>query len=354
MLAMNTIKAMVVAAGLTLWGLYLRADCLAKREWWADELSQWRDATGPLRPFWTRFQSGELTYFPGDYVLTYPVVQIFHDNKWGVSIPHIIITILGFYCLYLICRRYLKHSFSLLIAFAIFTFNAELIFHAFELRPYSVLATLGLAVFYCTETIVDPRYAPSPWKKFWIGVLLFLTVVYHAYGILIVAFCTMFSVLAQRERAPLPALIKHIAKFYIALGAVALPAWLWYAGGSMDRQISTHMKTFEFIPNPLLDPIGFIRNIVGNLLGNKLFYPLLLGPALAWVLPHSARLKYIGFLLVLVVLPLMLLCLADLSKGYWFLQRQFIWITGLFCFYVAWGWDIVLDFYAGRRKKVVS
>ena len=57
---------------------------------------------GPLRPFWQKIQyiGGDHTAFPGDYLLAYPFVQVFKDNKWGTAIPHIIATIFGFYFLY--------------------------------------------------------------------------------------------------------------------------------------------------------------------------------------------------------------------------------------------------------------
>jgi hypothetical protein len=41
----------------------------------------------------------------------------------------------------------------------------------------------------------------------------------------------------------------------------------------------------------------------------------------------------------MVIIPIELICMADMKQGYWFLQRQFIWIISLFSFYIGWCWD---------------
>ncbi len=336
-------KRIAVAVVFSLWGLYLRAQCLAHREWWIDETNQWHNTIGPLKPFWLRLPNGERTYFPGDYLLTWPFVQIFGYHKWGVAIPHIIATVIGFYFLYLICQRYLKSAWGLGLAFLIYGLNSQLIFSAFELRPYAVLSTLGLAIFYCTETIVCSQYNVTPLKKILIGILFFLTILYHAYGILIVACCALFSILNELTATPLRAILKRTMKFYITVGIFSFPLWYWFAAYNIGHSVITADVTFDFIPNPLVNTVGFLKSIFGNLMGYKPLYPLLAGPALALVLPHPSRLKYIGFFLALVVVPISLLCVMDVSMSYWFLQRQFIWVISLFSFFVAWGWEAVIS-----------
>lgn len=339
-----------VAIGFSIYGLYLRALCYANRDWSIDEVTQYQAALGPLKSFWQRLPSGEVTCFPGDYLLTYPFVHIFEPNKWGVVIPHIMATILGFYFLYLICRRYLKSTWATAMAFLIYALNSELIFHAFELRPYPVLASLGLMVFYCTETIVCSKYNSSLFKKIGIGFLFFWTILYHTYGIVIVGFCALFSILKERSNASWPALFKRILPFYVIVGIFSFPPWLWYASYNAGPDI-TSSPTFEYIPNPLVNTLGFLKGVLGNLLSPRFLHPLVAGPILAFLIPQPSRIKYIGFWLTLIVLPISLLCALDASLHYWFIQRQFIWVISLFSFFVAWGWESVI---LGLRTKLLN
>lgn len=341
----NNIKRIFIAIFFTILGFYFRINMLAGRcNWSGDEQYQWEHTIGPFKPFWLRISNGENNCFRGDYFLTYPFVQLFGTNIWGVSIPHMIATLLGFYCLYLICQRHIKTIWGFFMAFMIFTFNNELIYHAFELRPYAVLATLGLAIFYMTETLVSHQYAVSSLKKFFIGSFFWLTILYHAYGILIVALCTVFFVLAERSKFSWSQIFKRIWLFYFILGLTALPIWVWYASYNLGRRISDIILTFEYIPNPMVDTIGFLKGVLGNLMGFKPFYVLLGGPILSILLPHALRLKQLGFALVLIILPISLLLISNLIGGYWFLQRQFIWVTALFGFFVAWCWEGVWMF----------
>lgn len=53
--------------------------------------------------------------FPCDYVLIYPFYKIFGKNKWGLALPHIFITLVGFYLLYILCRKYFKTIWGYLV-----------------------------------------------------------------------------------------------------------------------------------------------------------------------------------------------------------------------------------------------
>ncbi len=342
------ITALVVALVISAWGLYLRIQMLASRDWWPDEINQWNFTWGPLRPFWERLRDMEATCFQGDYLLTYPFVQIFGRHQWGVAIPHIIATVIGFYCLYLICRRYLKSTFATAVAFLMYAMNTELIRHAFELRPYAVLPTLALAVFYCTETIIRSQYALTARKKFFIGALLCFTILFHACGILIVACCTLFSVLDERGTVAWPLISKRIGKFYGIVALISLPIWFWYISLNLHHE-PTDVLTFEYIPNPLVDMGQFFRSIVGNLVGYKPFYLFLVGPLLSFVLPYNSRLRQMGFLLALIILPILVTYVIEINAQYYFIQRQFIWVIALCGFYVAWCWDGVFYYLGGKH-----
>lgn len=324
------------------WGIYLRVLRLAGRDFWVDEFCSLQGTQGALKPFWKSMTYGaELTAFPGHYLVTWPCVQIFGPHKWGIMIPSIVSTVIGFYFLHLICLRYLKNSLSHAIVFALACFNPELIFHSFEFRPYAILSTLSLVVFYFLDTIVSDPAKISLSKKVWIGGVFVFTIIYHAYGVIILFFITVFFLLRQLAVEPVKEVLRKTWRFLGAVLLITIPLFLWYAAGSKAVQGAMWMDTFQFIPNPIVDGIGFLKAVFCNLTGHPRLYFLFLGIIISFLIPHERRLVQMGFFAVIVIAPVMLLMLIDLAKNYWFLQRQFIWVTPLFLFFIGWCWDEV-------------
>lgn len=339
---------------ISLLGLYFRWKTLAGRDWWVDEAFQYKNTVGALQPFWQRLTYGELICFPGDYLLTWPFVTLFKDNKWGAGLPHILAAVLSFYLLYLICLRHLKTLWAGIMAFTIFAFSQELIFHAFEFRPYAVLIPQGLAAFYLTGRLFDPE-KPLGWKaRFGAGLFYLWTILFHAYGVLIVGTSFIFFILKCLAEQPFQAIHKNVGSFIIILTILALPPWLWYATGnpsfSPEQNLERGINTFDFITNPFSNLVQFLKSIFGNLMGYKLFYPLLAGPALGMLIKHRQRNLITGFFLIMIVLPITLILVMDVNKGYWFLQRQFVWVTGLFPFFTAWSWETLTEHW--REQKL--
>jgi hypothetical protein len=65
-------KTELIAIGFSAYGMVLRCRELAGRELWLDEKHSLKAAVGGLKPFWQRLDYGELTSFPGEYLLSYP------------------------------------------------------------------------------------------------------------------------------------------------------------------------------------------------------------------------------------------------------------------------------------------
>lgn len=344
----------LIALFFSLLGLYLRYQRFVERELWVDEVFTLKNTVGPFKPAWQRLSNGELTCFPGQYLMTYPFVHFFGpENKWGFSIPHILSAVLGFYLLYLICNKHLKTILGFTIAFVIMTFNGNLIFHAFEFRPYAVLPTLSLAVFYFSEMIICQAKDLGRMKKFLIGAFFVATVIYHAYGILIVACCMLFFVFSQTPQKTYKEIMKDILPFAGPLFLISFPIFLWYASGTIV-QITESRNTFDVYPNPLNDLWRFLKMVFANLIAEKKFKQKLLvyGIWISFLLPHKERAKQIGFFLMLIILPIELILFSDALKGYWFLDRQFIWVMSLYAFFLGWCWDSIFLFSAEQFKKV--
>ena len=183
------------------WALFLRYETFNDREWGFDEQKQYRDIQGPFRPFWQRLHyiSGDHSTFPGEYLISFPFVHWFKTNKWGIALPHIISTLLGFYFLYRLCRKYLSTIPGYIIVFAIVCFNKYLILHSFELRPYAVLPTLYLANLYLSAQVIENYKLINKTKKGLLSLYFIFSMFYHAYGVIIYLLPVLFNLAEHRK-----------------------------------------------------------------------------------------------------------------------------------------------------------
>jgi hypothetical protein len=340
----------------TFLGLYLRFKKLAGRDLWVDELNQLANTAGSFKPIWQRLTLGELTCFPGEYMLNYPFVKFFGSNKWLINIPHFIAAILGFYFLYLLCQKHLKTFWGFAIAFLIFCFNGGLVFHSFEFRPYAVLPTLSLASFYFSEIIVVEWRRLSMLKKSIIGVFFISVIIYHAYGIMIVGLSLLYFIIIEANKRSYGEVIKDIIPFLLSAGPLGLLLFIWYASGTIVNWEQCQLRnidTFMVYPNPLDNFFRLIRQIFANLMAHKQYGQkhLALGIWIAFLLPHKDRLKQIGFFLLMIVLPIELILVSDVRSGYWFLDRQFVWVMSLYAFFLGWCWDTTSTYIFRKRSK---
>lgn len=328
----------------TFLGLYLRFKSLAARDLWNDEIYQLSLTVGRFKPLWHRFTSGDFTCFPGGYLLNYPFVRFVGTNKWCINIPHYFAAIFGFFFLYLLCKRYLKTFWGFVIAFLILCFNRHLIFHSFEFRPYAVLPTLSLASFYFSEIVVSRWGQLSLLKKFLIGAFFIFMIIYHAYGLVIAGLCLSYFMIMEAKKSPYKDVLKKMRPFFLSVGVLGSLLFIWYASGNILHRAdfrSGNMHTFDYYPNPSNDFIHFIRQVFANLMDHKKYGQkhLALGIWIAFLLPHKDRFKQAGFFLLLIVLPILLILTADIFSGYWFLDRQFVWVMSLYAFFLGWCWD---------------
>lgn len=346
------IRFELVAVIFSLYGMFLRLRYLAERGFWADEVWSLQVLQQPFKPFWQRLNYTDFTYFPGEYMINWPFVQIFSPNKWGISIPHIIIAALTFYFLYLICKRYLHSIFAWAVVFLLMAAQRELIFHQLEMRAYSVLPFLSLAAFYFCDEIISDRYILTRSRKILITLVFIFITVYHVYGAIILFFTFVYFILRESGKRPFKAIILRNLGFLVILCLVCLPLFLWYAVGSPQvyKNSGYLAYTFEYIPNPVEDCLGFIKTNLCNLIGRKTFYPLAIFLLVPFILPTRVRLQQIGFLLVLIVLPIMAIFYPNLLIGYHVLQRQYTWAMPLMAFLIGWCLDSLIDFVEEKKK----
>jgi hypothetical protein len=344
-------------AGIVLSGLWWRVDVYAHRDWSVDESNTFRIGQGEFKPFWKLENYCEAHSFPGDYVLTYPFIQFFHKDKWGLVIPQFLSTLLGFYLLWLLCRRYFKHPLAWIITFLIFALHRELIFHSMEMRPYSILETMGLGTFYILDSLINPALSVSRLKCALWWMVLILTIVFHPYGMFMIACCGLFLLLRDWRKSGFMALIRRRWIFWACLFLVGVPLWLYYLQGdplSSPHAMKAHQfEVFQYIPNPLVNPLGFFKSAAGGLVGSKLAYVLSLGALIRLVWPRKNRMESWGFTAIIIVLPVLLPLISDAAYGYWFLQRQYIWVMAIFPFFVGKCWDEMISMMAAKKERTL-
>ncbi len=333
-----------VVAIISIYALYLRLQRLAGHTFTPDEWAQIYFINRPFLDLLKNIPNFEFCSYTtfGDYFLTWPFFKIFGDNKWGLAIPHIIATVLGFYLLYLICKLYFKTIWGYIITFVIVCFNATLIIHATELRPYAILPTLALATFFFSRLLVEQPDI-SIKKKWLLGAFFVLAIWTHVYGIAMFFLAVTFNLLSKLYDKSFKAILKTNMRLFFIVLCIAMPLWFYSVFGPHKPIPAFYGPVmFAHIPNPVIDIIGFLKAIFGNLMGYKKLYLLLVSIIFPFIIPCKDRFKQVAFLFIMVFLPILLILLADLKSKYYFVQRQFIWVMPFFAFFMGWTWESLI------------
>jgi len=334
------------------YALYLRIVGLYQHTLWTDEIFQLNQMQGTFFDLLKSLQAGDFcSFLSGDHYLIYPFFKIFSYNKWGLAIPHIIATIIGFYILYLLCKRYFVSVWGYLITFSIVCFNATLIAHSTEIRPYAVLPTLALATFYLFGKIAGLNFNLNFNQRLYAIIFFILVIWFHVYGILMFGTCLLFWFLSKYREITTKGYFKNLLILAVTVLCIAMPLWLYSVFGPHLAVPTQVVKTFEFIPNPLHNTLGFLKSIFGNLIGFKSLYFLILGTFIPLFFSYPDRYRQLLFLSVIIIFPICFILSFDLARKYWFLQRQFIWVMPLYAFFLGWAWDSFLVMVKSRILK---
>ena len=336
---------------LFLWyGLFLRLDRLDKRELWNDEFFQIHQIQadfGKSYPFLSRTTTyGDHTSYPGEYLLTGYFLKKYGVDKWKLAIPHLAVVLLGMFFLFLLMKRYIRTPMGWLFCLTIFMINGNLVYYAFEYRPYAVLPTLSLGMLWWAHRIFEAPVLRWP-ERIIISLFMFGCGIYHAYGILFVLLPIGYlaGVHYWKER-DIQKLTERLGIFWVPLVLTCL-AWGWYASANATGAlVNSKVETFQYIHNPLLKPWKFFKGTVGNITGDGYdwMYPMLLAPTVMTWVRHRQQAAQNIFLVVLVIVPFAAILAVDVLSRYWFLQRQFVWIIPLWALYIGWCWDSFYDF----------
>lgn len=328
---------------ICLYALFLRLIKLQRHTLWNDEYYQLNQMLGSFMDLLKSLRYGEYcSYLSGELYLIFPFFKLFYYNKWGLAIPHIITTAIGFYLLYLICKRYFQSVWGYIVAFSVVCLNVNLIEHATEIRTYAVLPTLALGTFYTLDLFVNSSGTVSKKEKIVLAVFLIFVIWFHIYGILMFFSSLLFLLLCARKSADFREILKKTLKFIAVVLSIAMPFWIYSVFGEHLASSQYRINVFQFIPSPSTDLPGFLKGVFGNLVGYKTLYFLLIGLFFPFFFAFKERANQIFFLLIMVLSPILLMLFSDIINRYWFIQRQFLWIMPLFAFFLGWSWDSLL------------
>ncbi len=351
-------KKELIVLAISLWALYLRVHHLARSEIDGDALWQVGFMQG-MSSFFDLLKNlpkaDHAGYLAGDFLIIYPFFKIFGWNKWALAFPHLVITFVGFYFLYLLAREHFKTTWAYVISFLIFSLNSNLIYHSVEIRAYAVMPALALMILYFSLKLFQENVTLSIKKKLGIGLVFVLTIWFHLYGLLMVFFAMAYAFIARFPEEKRGIVFRDVAKFVLCVLLIAMPLWcysIFFAQtvNVKENAIARGISTFEYIPNPLTDLTGFVRGVFGNLIGFKTIHFFGFGLKIKWLvngillafLFSPERWKQLGFFMILIVAPILLLLWADVSNHYWFIQRQFVWVMAWYAFFLGWCWDSVI------------
>ena len=183
-----------------------------------------------------------------------------------------------------------------------------------------------------------------------------LLMLFHIYSILIITLSIAYFLALNIQKPSFPLVAKNIFKSFSFVFLITAPLiWLVYSGEHISSEtLWSHTLIFQWIPNPLVDLTGFLKGVFCNIIGNRYLYLLFPGLLISLVLPHNERGKQFWFFFLLIMMPVLLLLILDLKIGYWFIQRQFIWVMPLFAVLLGWCWESSLAHIFKLKESVSS
>ncbi len=291
---------------------------------------------------------GDHTSFPGEQLVHYlpmKMMGLFDKQYHGerVKIPYdgwkkndylrlvspkIILYLIGIVIFIKLTLLYTTSRTGLIVSILLYTFNHQLIYHAFELRPYGVLPELAVFnLWFAHRWIKGSDYGnkdPSLFYTIFYFLLVFFTCIYHAYGILIALLPLCYCVYRKGILRPMRAL--RLSTVVI----LSIMAWCYYASystfGITANTIQKVDDPFRFMPAGTLP-------IVSNLFGNQILMLIVL-PFMAFSLFKKHPPSYYVFLFLMIIFPLIAIIAVDIKTSYWILPRQWVWVMpyfALFC-----------------------
>ena len=210
---------------------------------------------------------------------------------------------------------------------------------------------LTLATFYLFQRLADLDFKISVQRKIAAVAFFSLVIWFHIYGIVIFTCNLIYILLFKYKEKNYKIYLRNAVSFIFVTLCIAMPFWLYSVFGPHLTRALVGYNIFDFIPDPMLNMIGFLKGIFCNLIGRRALYFLIPGVVIPFVISYADRSKQLLFLIFLIIAPVGIVLLTDVMSKYYFLPRHFIWVMPLFAFFLGWAWD---SFFMWLKRNSVN
>src|SRR3989344_6213306 len=332
-------KKTIITITLLLLLIIMRVIVRSKSPFWTDEIEQVRNLRTVkylIFEYLPKIPGG----WPGHYLLTLPIQNLFPNNKFLLGLPGL----LAHVGVFLFIPNVLKSIFALdrrrlaVSAFAarlLFTLDPYLTFQSMEVRPYAVLPFIWILCVLLSVTLFKEK-----WKVFnrmtkIIKILIYiafylLLFVWHVYAFIMTA-SIIFFLFIQLVRRNKYIYKRETAIVLLTASILSVPIWKHFAQGTSR----VALNPFEMVPT--------ISEIISGQLGimivfawQQLLYLICMAIIACASIITINRIHYrfdksilferlIFPISVLVLLPVLITVMLDITHPYWILYRQFAW-----------------------------
>ncbi|PIQ85196.1 MAG: hypothetical protein COV74_09565 [Candidatus Omnitrophica bacterium CG11_big_fil_rev_8_21_14_0_20_45_26] len=356
-ISLKTYHPLMLAILVLYFGLYIYFRLVQRAtDYWVDERVT---VVGMQYPFWeyvTQYIPKNEYHLPGAFVLLYPIGHFLTtDNRYLFSLPYLVITGIFYWMLATVDWRKLlqlkflsvkeSHWINLAVC-VLMAYHIHQIVHALEVRPYAVLSLLALLALWAVWRCYAAR-------TFRIGLFAVLIVIglFHNYGLLMIALAGLFLLTSEFFNSPEKTftscfqVLKEHRSFLATLAGVVIlciPLLMLYYRLPVFEGFD--LKHFDYI-----DPYMYIHKGWEGIIQVIAIDYGLTGFLKIWIRPVLVAACLIGslifmikrmwaallFPIVFVVIPTLMMYVFSVYSGYYFVQRQFVWVMPFWLVYNA-------------------
>lgn len=358
--------------------LYYRlAYRIASAKYVGDEFFTIQNLNYPWHTYFFKILPSMEYHYPGTYLLIYPLGQL-STNPYFLFLPFLAISV-AFYLLLAKIDWWRLFNFKQevsvfpqwinVIACGLIAVNQTQHIHSFEMRPYSTLSLLALLALWCTWVIFHGR--SFKWRYvFGLSAIL----LFHNFGILMIFlsafYLTVYFFLGSNPKNRFKNIVKRLKipfQTIVVASLISFPLIFFYFQGGHSHLLNTGLakkseklvnfdrNTHEFIQQgwrgfEQVAALCYGFSGKQRMLRGYVVALMFLGSLVIIFKKHWAALS---FLVIFVATPLIVIYLSALYSGYWFIQRQFVWVMPFWALYNAFCIVLVArEFWPRLRERI--
>lgn len=315
---------------------------------------------------------------PGNYLLIFPIKQLFPSNKFILGTAGLLTNIVSFLLIPSVIRKFnILEEKNILVSSTIarifFAFDPKLTYQSMEIRPYSNLPLLWvISVFFAFKLFNSPRMNKEKkytFKKailYIIGLVLLFT--YHYFSVLMFISIYLFLLIKEKGNLITNIMQQRSLPIIIVSSFLTIPIWFYYTA---DALIHINHDTLSTLGSTIAEIYAIDKGFPkGIALQNWIYFLFLLLIIMVFLFAifyfikdrsniytrHKFRL-YIILTCSIVLFPIVFIFLTDIIVEYLLGYRQFAWImlplyitVSIFLSDIVYSRFVCTKPSAGRRK----